>query len=413
MNHHLTSLILLSLLFSAPAYANEPGLATQDVENGLYETVAPAEPVGLVADRYFSPTTGSELMITLLRGYQWLDDKFPSTLGDTSSSARLGRAGKFVIEDLLFLVGTITQHEIFGHGFRAREFHMPVHYHIGLTNGSTNFKASDYLKLSLHERTALSSGGMEATSRLARQFEYRWLESNWMDPREAHFYLLNTLDQTFYVLDTRKSDKSGTLDGHDVQHYVQEINAWHGKKALSVSSLRHKVLIDFLNPYFFYSLYSIGSYLVDGSGIYEFPMLSLGEYRYLPALRLVLAPFGPEYQMTNYIRGPEHDVIATLRFGNTENSRSAAMDMHLSRLFVTDLLTFDGKASLWRQPKLFTTNVQANKRRFGGALSVLARYRMAERIEMLGELGYKTSGYLPGEILKHTPILRIGFKAFL
>ncbi len=419
----LVSLILFSFLSNAVA-ANTDKVIEQEVENGLdqeyveeveyeVESDTSREPVGLSADQYFSPMTGAEMIFSVLRTYQVLDDSFPSTQGDSSYNAMVGRGAKFILEDLLIGLGIITQHEVFGHGFRAREFHMPVKYSVSLFSGTTSFTLARYNRLAPLEKTAFIIGGMEANTILAKRMRDRWLKSQTLDIREAHLYLRSSLDQTFYILNAHRADKNGSTSGNDVLGYVQELHAWHGKSVLTTRKLKNRVLLDFLDPYFFYSLYSTGRYIAEGIQRLEYPMIQVADYQYLPALRLVLAPYGIEYQWMNFVKGPQYDIQAHLRTGNTGGLRSYAADIEVGRLFTFESVSFDGHLSVWRQPKLFEESAVQVKHALGAAASLVGKYRVMPRIELNGELGYKSTGFLPGEILRHSPILRVGFRAFL
>jgi len=199
--------------------------------------------------------------------------------------------------------------------------------------------------------------------------------------------------------------------GNDVISYINTVNQWYGSKVITTQKLRRQVLIDFFDPYFFYSLYSLGQYVIDGKQSFEYPMIPIGEYRYLPALRLALAPYGPEYQLFNIVKGPEFNLLATLRIGNTAGKHSRALGLEVTNIISSDLLFIDGKVDVWHQPKLFTPfAISDADGHFGGALSIIARYRVLQQIDLFGQAGYKTTGYLPGEELKHSPILRVGFK---
>jgi len=278
-----TSPLLIALEHTVEPLDNEQVSLEQDqnfneskpVESGSAEEVSQEQsPVGLSIDRYLSPDVGSDVMLSILRVYQKLDDRFiPSTMGDTEPKMIAARLGKYILEG--FIIGTemVAQHEIFGHGFRLREFKVPVtRYEILPWKGSTHFRAAKYIPLSLHQKIAVDVGGMEANSILARQIQTRWLQSGVMDTREAHLFRRATLDQTTYVLGV-KTDHTRFPNGNDVGSYINNVNAWYQKPVLSTRKLKNRILIDFLDPYFFYSLYSFGSYIIEGNQYWEFPLI--------------------------------------------------------------------------------------------------------------------------------------------
>ncbi len=399
----------------SPTTVAHEGLPLGLVDNATQTETSVPRTLGLTLDRYYTPAVGSELVLSLLHGVQTLEDRvLQQTQGDTRLQPVLARIGQFAIEGLLWNTATTAQHEIFGHGFRARECHMPAHYRVNIGGGGrVRFPVATYNQLSYHEKAAFNAGGMEATSRLAKDLRDQWLNHTHMDMREAHVYLNASLDQTLYMRDAFKKDKNAIANGHDVGNYVAEVNTWHGATVLTNDKLKNRALLDLLDPYLFYSVYGVGHYLYDGTQSFEYPMINLGDYQYLPALRVIPAPYGIEYQWMNFVKGPDYDIQAGLRAGKTGTLGSHALDLEINRIFSSDLLFMDLKSSLWHQPKLFTASAATTKGHMGAALSIIARYRMTQSVELSGQAGYKTTGYMPGEILKHTPILRVGFKAFL
>lgn len=418
------SLLVLSLgLYSVPSFAegwgevvdnaaSDSGLSSPASNSYTSDGSTPCCPkgaIGIILDKDFSPLVGSAGLISVWRAYMSLDDHlYPSSQGDTSGYMMLGRLGKLALEDVALSTGMVTQHEIFGHGWRAREFNIPVFkYLVRPYSGYTEFQLNKYNQLSPSERIAFTAGGMEADGILAKQLRNRWLDTKSIDEREGHFYLITALDQTLYVMNTRQA---GNVDYEDdVQAYVQQLNNWFGKPVLNQRKLRHKERVDFLDPYLWYSLYSMGHYLLDGTQCFEYPMIPIGDYQYLPGFRLALAPYGPEYQFINYVRAPDCTLQITLRYSNTGGKNSQGLILETTRLWTADCLSFDGRFDMWCQPELFTQQAHQATRDVGGAASVVARYRIVNNFELMGQLGYKSTGYMPGEALRRGPIVRAGF----
>lgn len=368
--------------------------------------------VGLWVDRYLSPTIGAEAFITAWRGYELLDDAvIPSTAGDSNLYMIAGRFGKFFFETLLASTTMVAQHEFFGHGFRAREFGIPVFkYRIGVLSGYTEYSAAKFNRLSPSEQIAFTAGGMEANNILARQIRNKWLNNNCLDSREANLYFINTLEQLTYSSSLKNNVTFS--DSHDAAAYINQINAWFGKTVLTAHQLKRRSLIDLADPFLFYSLYSMSLYVFEGSQQIEYPMIPIGNYQYLPALRLALAPYGLEYSLQNYIKTPDNVIQVALKYGNTGGRRSYGLGIDITKIWCYQLLSIDGKIDAWIQPKLFTATAARATPKLGGALSFVARYRVFDKLELIGQVGYKTTGYLPGEVLKHSPILRAGFGAY-
>lgn len=409
MNKVVYVLLFLFLLGFKSSVSAE-GLSFEESTYSDTTHCCPKGTVGVILDRYFSPVTGASALNSILYSYISLDDYlFPSTEGDRNAYMMLGRFGKLVLENLLFTTGMVAQHEIFGHGWRAREFNLKVYeYSVRPWGGYTVFSASQFNRLPLQKQIAVTAGGVEATGVLAKILRDRFLENKSLDEREAHFYILNNMDQTLYILGTRH-EKTFSTD-NDIQAYVQEVNQWFNRPVLTTDKLRKQVLVDFLDPYFWYSLYGLGAYIFQGTQCFEYPMIPIGDYHYLPGMRLALTPYGTEYQFRNYLRGCDHTYQATLRYGNTGGKTSGGLILEATRLWVDNCLSFDGRVDLWVQPKLFTPSAATANRQLGGALSLTAHYRIVPNFELRGQLGYKTKGYMPGgEGLKNGILARIGF----
>jgi hypothetical protein len=428
MSKHIIYLMVLSTLsFSA---LGTPEHVSEEIPEGIVQETLPSYStpisespatsslsegantlgaVGFVIDQYASPYVGAEAMTTLLRGYKWLDDSFmSSSANDTSFLTMSGRFGKLFLEYTLFNCFATIQHEVFGHGFRLREFRNPVHkYEIGLFSGATLFDAAKYGSLTPNEQIAVTTGGLEAENILAKRIRDRWLMNSELDNRDAVFYLINQYSQSLYISSTRH-DRTHFTDGHDIHSYVTQINRWYGDKVISTHNVRNRSYVDLLNPFLYYSLFSVGQYVLDGRQCMQYPMFQIGEYQYLPAMSLVLAPYGTEYNLLNFVRSGDKLYQANIRYGSTGNRKSYGIALEANKIWSNDLLDLDAKLDLWFQPKLYKQTSALATNKFGGALSFITRFKVGACVELVGQAGYKTTGFMPGEVLKHSPILRGG-----
>lgn len=386
------------------------GTVTNIPQDGCSNSCCPRFPVGLIFDRTSSEWVGASIFISLLRGYQALDDMLlPNSEGDHSAYTILGRFGKLVIEDVIFSTGMVAQHEVFGHGARAREFKVPVlRYQVLPYSGYTQLSYK-YNFLTPNEKIAIDAAGMEATGILAKRIRDYWLASKFIDEREAHLYVLNALDQPLYALNTRREPYNNIHNSNDISSYVAQINQWYGHQVLSVRRLRQLALFDFLDPYLYYSFFSMGMYIVEGVQCWEYPMIPIGDYQYLPGFRIALAPYGPETQFINYIRSAENTIQARFRYGHTDQRKSWGAGVEITRFWSSDLINLDAKLEIWNQPRLFKANAGQATPKFGAGLWGTLRWCVFSQVELLGQVGYKSSGYVPAEPLKSGPIFRAGF----
>lgn len=365
----------------------------------------------IIIDQYMSPYAGTALNLSILHTYMALDDKFlPSSAGKTNVSWVLGRSGKFILEDI-FLDGflMVFQHEVFGHGYRLREFDFShISYAVRFGYGFTGFSDTEYYALSYPKQAAVSSGGMEADSVLSAQIRQNWVLDGKIDRRDAIFYLRTAMDQPEYIFGSVDSSFDNT--SNDVNAYVQEVNAWYGNQQLTKNKLRNYAIWDLLDFNLYQSIYSIGMYLVVGSPNIDMLMLNIKNYKYLPTPRLLLTPYGPEFQLQNYVVTPSDKLLQiNLRYGNNSDIQSYGIDFFMRPIYVYEDLTLYNKLYLWYQPKFLTQNTAVGvKKSLGLAEFLSADYKLYKAFSAFAELGYKTAGYIQGNPLGNSWVWRLG-----
>lgn len=363
----------------------------------------------LIVDQYFSPFTGAALNLSAYHAYMFADDKYlPSSNGEANLGWFIGRTGKLYFETLMSSVLMVVQHEIFGHGYRCREYHFSnVSYEIGIGWGSTGFSDADFNALSFPKRAALSAAGMEANAILSQEIRAGWILQNEVDRREGVLYLLTYLDQSLYILGT--SDES-TNQSNDVNGYVTDINAWYGNTDLTKGKLRSYALWDFLDPSLYVGMYSMVQYLSDGTPQIPLYMFDFDKFKYTFCARLLLAPYGPEFQLQNYILTSNCKLWqVNFRYGNNSNIQSYGIDLWTKDIWRYDRWIFGNKLFIWKQPAYLSQNTSVGvANNLGAADFVSAEYRMNNSFSALGEVGYKTDGYIQGNPLGSSIVWRLG-----
>lgn len=407
------SLIVLAFTAAIFATATTAASTTSSIQTS-HTTSSYYRPLQFSYDPDFSMHVGSNLTQSALWGYQLFDDTMiSSTEGDTRVRMMFARFGKLLIESSLASWALVAQHEIFGHGARAREFDMAVSsYHVSPFSGSTSFALGDYNNLSTIQKIALTTGGMESTTIVAYDLRDNWLRGSQLDVRAAQLYLANYLDQTTYIRGTPDSDISS---GNDVASYVDLVNTWHDNAdVLTKKRLRHRSLIDLFDPFLWYSVYGMVNYIVYGEQLYDYSMFNIGNYQYLPSLRIVLSPWGPEYQFSNYFKNIDNQVLYLgLRHGSTGKHSSNGCTVKQTNLFNWRDIYFDGRADLWRQPNINAISAATAKRGYGLAGFATGNYWVKQTLKLFAQLGYKTNGFLQGEPLDSGIIVRVGVTANL
>ncbi len=387
----------------------KPGLEkTTVILNPTTKTTLIPATTGIIVDQYYSPYTGSSLNTSLFQCYKTLDDTYLyDSAGKINFLWGVGRLGKLYAEGFLFRYLTVDQHEIFGHGYRGREFGMTnIHYKVGVNSGWAAFDPIQYDALSLPESTALVAGGVEATTILSQQIRKNWFLSNQIDRRDARFYLYTALDQPSYIL----LSTSNATSGNDIVAYVNNINEWYGNQVISVSSLHNKAWWDLLDPTIYYSIYSIGTYIFESSAYTNMYTFNIKGYKYLPTPRLILSPWGPEFQIQNHIVTPTQQLLQiNLRYGKTSFIKSYGVDVLMDNIYTYRDFVFGNKLYIWNQPQFLKQNTAVGiKNSFGVADYLSVEHKIYKDVSGYGEFGYKTAGFIQGNPLRNSWVWRLG-----
>jgi hypothetical protein len=371
-----------------------------------------AQTVDLTLDRYASPYMGANLMIGALRAYQATDEiSLSSSQGNHNLLMIAGRSVKFLAEWSLSSLAMVAQHEVFGHGARAREFHLAnVSYKVNFFSGYTRFSSVGYNGLNVNQKAALATGGMEATTILSGQIQQLWFAGDSIDSREAAMYLVNSLDQSRYVFGTKNNRFSAD---NDVYSYVTQVNAWQGQggKIFNITNLKRKIKWDYFDPMLYYSVYALYNYVLTGENTINFSRLFIKSYSFMPTTRTLLAPWGPELQLQNHLYSPDKQYLGIyFRTGRTGGKMSHGADIILKPIASFDYFTLDNKLSVWHQPHILKNTSGPNTTdKFGFADFISIHYQISVPVSLMAEVGYKTSGFLPGTPLARGLVWRLGF----
>ena len=364
----------------------------------------------IMYDKYWSPYSGAGFMISINNAYKVLDDYYlPSSAGKTEFVWQSARLVKLLAQSMLGSFLSVAQHEVFGHGYRGREFGVGLGYEIKILSGTT-YLANKYKTLSLNKQAALTAGGLEANTILGQQILNNWLLDGNIDNRDVVFYGLNQISSINYVYFTNKNLKSNS-SGNDISCYIKEINAWHqDDNALTVSKMRKNILWDLFDPALYNALYTaVVSYVINAQPSEKLYMLEIGNYKYLPTGRVLMAPYGVEYQLQNYVKTPGNELIQiNVRYGKTGIVTSYGLDLNIKPVCRYKGFSVGNKISIWRQPQLNVTLAKDAQYKYGFAEAVNIEYRFDEKLALYGEVGYKVAGYVPGTPLESGVVFGFG-----
>lgn len=323
---------------------------------------------------------------------------------------------------------SLTQHEVFGHGFRYREFeYEKIFYNLNLSypygkGGGYSGAWNGNIAPTLQERNVLNIGGVEANRLLADNITHQVLLDNKIHYRQGllFYWAQNNL---FRYLWTSRTGQRSLNNSNDMNNYVNIINTLYSnnsEKKHNLTTLSNQSFVSLINPMQLYALYAVVYvYGIKGQkSVPQIPMIRISNIRYLPALNYSLTPFGSQYHFVNYFRYNKALIIADIALGDKTVNEFYGVSLKGFNLVNKQKITINAHLDIWNQPALelekYTKPESAN--RSGEAVKLDIHYRLYNRPNQLGlfiQLGYKSKGFLLGEMLAETPILRFGLSIHL
>ncbi len=384
------SFVLLSMLFIVTAMSKEESFANQEISAN--------REIGLTLDQYYSPQTGSSLAMSTIAIYDMKEDKILENVDSNFFTNSI----RFVVSMLLNTTIMVTNHEVFGHGYRLRQAGIEPTYYISPFSGATHFSKYEYYNLASHNRIMIALGGMEASTVLGNNIRKKWLADERINSNYAMQYLFSQYDQTGYI----KSSK--TSEGNDVERYIKELNDTYGTGYITRSKLKHYAVLDYFDPFLYYSLYSA----ITNDKHLPCYMIPIGDYQYLPAARALLTPYGPEAQLLNFIKYDDVVTQINLSHGRNRVGKTHSVEVDIENLYIENKISFGLNMAIWKQPELLTNIPKAASLKVGGQLAVKAGYKIMDNIKLQGLVGYKAKGYKLGEALTRGAFVRAGIKVY-
>ena len=404
----------------------------------LFSSLSADPEYQVIGDINFSAYSGAEDIITFQHGLVVGVDKLvgrPPTRRSVKDG--FGRFFEILAWDVTNVYLAVVQHEIFGHGYRIRdlgtEYAKVKGYSFSWDGAATHFSITDRMTTSLE--STISSGGVEATAILANRLRLKWLESGKIDGRESALYSFSQQDITDYVLSIDKGPILPEENGHDINSYLYLLHATYPNGKLTKGQLKARVLINYLDPFTYFSYYAQGKFVVNGRPM-NIPMIPIGDYKYLPSVRLGLTPFGPEYFLENFLVKNQNPIYFYVKWGSFANNNYYGFGVEQPHLLSYKGWKLGYRFDAWRQPYiLFDKGLLSNlssessydfcgggfiqetpgstpsehdlhKKRIGVAMSVCIEKQIAESaFSTYFQPGFKTAGFLPGQALRAAPII--------
>lgn len=372
----------------------------------------------LTIDKDMSAVSSADIAMSAIEAYRYGDD-YLFKKDDGILMKTLAYVSRFLIANYIM----VGNHEISGHGGRGREFGWPISgYEVNPFSGVTHvrvpltslFYHNGFFYFHLEEaqkNIAVDLGGMQASYLLSEKIQDRSFESNSINPTYGISYVVTRLDQLDYILSHREmKDKVNDKSGDDVTSYISGINYLYGSNGsnyITLRKLRYATIIDWLDPFLFYSLYSYGK-----NEDIEIPMIRVGEVGYLPAAKLVLTPYGLERRLVNHVVVGNKYFRTNLSYGKNKQ-KSYSVSLKTNQIVNFDILSLGTEVAFWSQPKMLTKDPLHAVVKKGGLASVQAEIPIVNSIKGLLSVGYKTDGFMEGMPLKSSAMIRVGMQISL
>ncbi|WP_232505935.1 hypothetical protein [Rickettsia sp. MEAM1 (Bemisia tabaci)] len=194
-------------------------------------------------DKDMSSISSSNAAMSLLEGYRALDDAIFAN-SDNIAMNILSYVTRFTAASW----SMVANHEIGGHGARAREFDIKVtKYEVDPFSGTTYFRAKDFDSLQVHKKAAIDVGGMQASYLLSENIKDRYMNNNKINPTYGIGYFIARLDQATYIFDTNfnETDKKD----NDINAYTKLMNSIYGNNYITKSKMRSYAYLDLMSPF--------------------------------------------------------------------------------------------------------------------------------------------------------------------
>jgi hypothetical protein len=125
-----------------------------------------------------------------------------------------------------------------------------------------------------------------------------------------------------------------------------------------------------------------------------------------------MTPYGTEWSVDNYVRANRRLMKISVRVGDTGTSTAWGLGVRGSRMAERGRLAVDLSADVWRQPPI-DAPAPTPVLRTGGLAAATTRVALGDsqkpgRVGLVGEVGYKSDGFVRGERLRSGPVVRVG-----
>jgi len=363
----------------------------------------------------------------------WEDSLLPARWrGDTTRSERtwsaIYRFAKIWLLDApIESVLMAAEQDFFGSMARTREFELngtsyafraPYPIPFWKPQGSITFNRP-YVETeaSRQELAQISGAVLDAGNIASEQLSLRWMQRKSLFYREALHLLRIQMAGIAGVFSASNTPQEGSTAVEDWLYYTNRQFGHISEYRYDASRLRRDyALATFTNPNLYTSLYSVFySYMLQGKDSMPTPAIKFGYGNYvLPWVRFSFSPFGPEWVPSVTVTHHRQMIQLYGRIGTDNFSESYGGGVRLFNIYRNTKVNLNAHATVFKQRYFFSgwVSQEIAPISWGGAAALSGNIKLTKSwvhpMSLAFELGYKTRGYMEGEVWEASPIIRAG-----
>jgi hypothetical protein len=263
----------------------------------------------------------------------------------------------------------------------------------------------------------LSGAALDAGSIASDQISLRWMQRKSLNYHESLHLVRAQMAGLASVFSLPSNTESGNTAASNWLYYTNRQFGFYSDYKYKTSDLKRDYAIaTFTNPTFYTALYSVFyKYMIQGQDSMATPAIKLGYGKYvLPWARLGFTPFGPEWIPSLTLTKHRQMIQLYSRIGTANFSESYGGGVKIFNIKRNTNFSLNAHVSVWKQRYFFQDWIAQSSLpiSWGGAAIVSGNLLLTKNwihpMSLAFQAGYKTRGYLEGEVWEASPVIRVG-----
>lgn len=363
----------------------------------------------------------------------WEDSLLPiKWRGDTTASERtwsaLYRFAKICLIDAPIESALLSiESDLYGSMGRGREFKLkglgygftpPYPLALWTPMGTMKYDQNDLENQASRMQLAQVAGAaLDAGNMASEQLTMRWMQRKSMNYRESLHFLRAQLATMGSIMSLSETPEMGKSAAGDWLYYTNRQYGHYDNYYYTAGNMKRDFAIATLtNPNLYSSLYSVFyKYMIQGKDSMATPAIKLGYGKYvLPWVRMGFTPFGAEWIPSIALTKHRQMIQLYGRVGTSTFSEAYGGGVKLYNIKRSNNFSLNAHVSIWKQRHLYSgwTTQTVDPVNWGGAAIVSGNYLLNKSslhpMSLAFQAGYKTRGYMEGEVWEASPVIKVG-----